>query len=97
MKIGFFFCGIMLQFVIDVYGDYIEFYVEFLGGQGFFFEFWNVYEGNLFDLFEDVDGWLVSGLCYGVYEDYVWIFLFEDFICISVEVVCFIVGICFGY
>ena len=97
MKIGLLLCGAMPQAAVDAHGGYTDLYAELLGGQGFTFEAWNVFDGAFPESVEAADGWLVSGSKHGAYEDHDWIPPLEDFIRASVEAARPIVGICFGH
>jgi GMP synthase (glutamine-hydrolysing) len=87
----------MPQQAVDAHGGYADLYAELLGGQGFSFESWNVFEGELPESPEAADGWRVSGSKFGAYEDHPWIPPLEDFIRGSVEAARPIIGICFGH
>ncbi|WP_370232587.1 type 1 glutamine amidotransferase [Cognatishimia sp.] len=97
MKIGLLICGAMSKASVAAHGDYTDLYKELLGGQGFEFESWNVFEGDLPDTAEAADGWLVSGSKHGAYDALPWIAPLEEFIRDCVDAARPIVGICFGH
>lgn len=97
MKIGLLICGALPDPAVAAHGDYAELYAELLGGQGFGFHAWNVFEGALPESCSDMDGWLISGSKFGAYEDHAWIAPLETFIQDCVENAVPIVGICFGH
>lgn len=79
------------------YGNYADMFMRLLGKFDFEFKTYFVVDGVFPESPKEVDGWLLTGSKFGVYEDHEWIRKLEDFIRrVHAEGVP-MVGICFGH
>ena len=97
MKIGILQTGHCPDEFRPRYGNYDEFFKRFLAGNDFEFAAYPVLDGIFPTSAIDMDGWIVTGSKYGVYEDHDWITQLEDFLRDSFAAQVPIVGICFGH
>jgi GMP synthase (glutamine-hydrolysing) len=97
MKIGILQTGHCPDEFRPRYGNYDEFFKRFLAGNDFEFAAYPVLDGVFPGGARDMDGWIVTGSKYGVYEDHDWITRLEDFLRDSFAAAVPIVGICFGH
>ncbi|WP_245897664.1 type 1 glutamine amidotransferase [Palleronia abyssalis] len=81
--------------LIDRHGNYPQLYAQLLGN-GFEWQVFRVFEGDVPDDPTLCDGWLVSGSRFGAYEDHDWIGPLERLIR-AIHGTRPMVGICFGH
>ena len=97
MKIGILQTGTSPDELKPTHGDYDDLFKRMLGGRGFVFQTFRVFDGELPSSVEAADGWLITGSRFGVYEDHDWIPPLEDFLRAAYGAGVPIVGICFGH
>lgn len=97
MKIGILVCGHAIDEVAETHGDYGDWFVTLLAGQGFRFEIYNVVDMEFPASIDDADGWLLTGSRHGAYEDHPFIPPLEDFVREVYGTNKPMVGICFGH
>lgn len=79
------------------YGNYADMFAALLGSFDFSFKRYFVVDGEFPESPTEVDGWLLTGSKFGVYEDHEWIRKLEDFIRQVHAAKVPMVGICFGH
>lgn len=79
------------------YGNYADMFKRLLGKFEFRFKTYFVVDGAFPESPNEVDGWLLTGSKFGVYEDHDWIRKLEDFIRRVHAAGVPMVGICFGH
>ena len=97
MKIGILVCGHAMDEVAKTHGDYGDWFVTLLGGNGFDFEIYPVVDMEFPDSIHDADGWLLTGSRHGAYEDHPFIPLLEQFVRDVYAANIPMAGICFGH
>jgi len=97
MKIGILQTGHCPDDFRGQYGNYDEFFKRFLAGNDFEYATYAVLDGVFPDDSRDMDGWIITGSKYGVYEDHDWISRLESFLQDTFAAAVPIVGICFGH
>lgn len=83
--------------VAQTHGDYGDWFVMLLAGNGFTFEIYNVVDMEFPTGIEAADGWLLTGSRHGAYEDHPFIPPLEDFVREAYAAAVPMVGICFGH
>jgi len=97
MKIGILVCGHAIDEVAQTFGDYGDWFVSLLAGNGFTFEIYNVVDMDFPTSISDADGWLLTGSRHGAYEDHPFIPPLEDFVRAAYAASVPMVGVCFGH
>jgi GMP synthase (glutamine-hydrolysing) len=97
MKIGILLTGHCPDDFRGQYGNYDDFFKRFLAGNDFEYTTYPVLDGVFPAGCRDMDGWIITGSKYGVYEDHDWITRLERFLRASFAAAVPIVGICFGH
>jgi GMP synthase (glutamine-hydrolysing) len=97
MKIGILQTGHCPDDFRGQYGNYDEFFKRFLAGNDFEYATYPVLDGVFPADCRDMDGWIITGSKYGVYEDHDWISRLESFLRDAFAAAVPIVGICFGH
>lgn len=99
MKIGILQCGLVHEALAPEFGQYDRVFAEWLGDHdpSLSFKGWVVEHGELPAAPEEMDGYILSGSKYGVYEDHAWLPPLKDFIraCAAAKVP--MIGVCFGH
>jgi len=97
MKIGILVCGHAMDEVAKTHGDYGDWFVTLLDGNGFDFEIYPVVDMEFPDNIHDADGWLLTGSRHGAYEDHPFIPRLEAFVRDAYAANIPMAGICFGH
>ncbi|WP_456389816.1 type 1 glutamine amidotransferase [Profundibacter sp.] len=97
MKIGILVCGHAIDEVAKTHGDYGDWFVTLLAGNGFTFDIYNVVDMEFPASIENADGWLLTGSRHGAYEDHPFIPPLEGFVREAYAASVPMVGICFGH
>ncbi|MGR3502930.1 glutamine amidotransferase-related protein [Pseudaestuariivita sp.] len=97
MKIGLLVAGHVPDVLVAEFGTYGDMFKDFLGGQGFDFDVYDVVDGVFPANAEAADGWLVTGSKHGVYDPLPFIPVLMEFIAEIARSGRPMVGICFGH
>ena len=97
MKIGILVCGHAIDEVAKNHGDYGDWFVTLLAGNGFTFEIYPVVDMEFPASIHDADGWLLTGSRHGAYEDHAFIPRLEQFVREAYAAHVPMAGICFGH
>ena len=97
MKIGILQTGRSPQSLREKHGDYNEFFMRLLANRGFEFTTYAVLD-SVFPLsLDEMEGWIITGSRFGVYEEHVWIKPLEALLRRIYEQGAPMIGICFGH
>ncbi|MFK5980116.1 MAG: type 1 glutamine amidotransferase [Rhizobiaceae bacterium] len=97
MKIGILQTGHLPPELNEKHGPYLNMFSKLLDGHGFSFTNYAVVDNEFPQSVDEMDGWLITGSRFGVYDDLDWIPLLEDFIRRAYEANIPTIGICFGH
>jgi len=97
MKIGILQTGHAPQNIIPELGDYDTLFTRFLAHKDVEFVIFPVVDGIFPGTLDGVDGWLITGSKYGVYDGLPWIARLEELIRLVYAQGKPLVGICFGH
>ncbi|MCP5085421.1 MAG: type 1 glutamine amidotransferase [Rhodobacteraceae bacterium] len=97
MKIGILQTGRSPDVLVGKYGEYGDMFARMLGGRGFAFTVYDVLEHEFPTTASEMDGWLITGSKFGVYEGHDWIEPLEQLIRDIHAAGLPLVGVCFGH
>lgn len=99
MRIGILETGPVSSDLAKEHGAYPQMFEKWLGSQdpSFSFQSWCIFQGEMPEHVSEMDGWLITGSKFGVYESHEWIPPLEEFLrqCLQAKIP--VAGVCFGH